>query len=105
MKLYSGETLKGVMVLKDDNNQPISDLSGYDIFIMLRNKFDDYQVVLHKDDLDISGSQIGFEFSSSQTSKLNQAGIFELKVIKDNVVKIAKEELFYIIDNEIKNVD
>lgn len=57
MKIYAGETLKGVMVLKDDNNQPISDLSGYDIFIMLRNKFDDYQVVLRKGDLSISGSQ------------------------------------------------
>lgn len=105
MKIYAGETLKGVMVLKDENDQPISDLSGYDIFIMLRNKFDDYQVVLRKEDLSISGSQIGFEFSSLQTSKLNQAGIFELKVIKDSVVKIAKEELFYIVDNEIKNVD
>ena len=105
MKIYAGETIKGVMVLKDDNDQPISDLSRYDIFIMIRNKFDDYQVVLRKDNLSISGSQIGFEFSSSQTSKLNQAGVFELKVIKDNVVKIAKEELFYIIDNEIKNVD
>lgn len=105
MKIYAGETIKGVMVLKDDDNQPISDLSSYDITMMLRNKFDDYQIVLQKSSMSISGSQVGFEFSSEQTKKLDQVGVFELKVTKDGVVKIAKEDIFYVIDNKIKDVE
>lgn len=104
MKRYAGETIKGVMVLKDENNEPISDLSGYEITMLLRNKYDDYQISLEKSGMSISGSKIGFEFTSEQTKKLKQIAVFELKVVKDGVVKIAKEDLFYIEDNKIKDL-
>lgn len=105
MKIYAGETLKGVMVLKDDDNQPVTDLSSYDITMMLRNKFDDYQVVLQKSSMTIDGASVGFEFTSEQTKKMSSIGVFELKVVKDGVVQIAKDDLFYIEDNKIKDVD
>lgn len=105
MKIYAGETLSGTMVLEDDNGQIINDFSEYDIIMLIRNKFDDYQVVLHKGDLDISGSEVRFAFSGLQTSQLNQIGVFELKVIKNGVIKIAKEDNICIIDNKIKNVE
>lgn len=104
MKLYSGETVKGVMVLNDDKGNPISDLSSYDIKMMLRNKFDDYQIVLEKSDMTIDGASVGFEFSSEDTKKLGNIGVFELKVTKDGVVQIAKEDIFYVEDNKIKDI-
>lgn len=104
MKLYAGETVKGVMVLNDDKGNPISDLSSYDIKMMLRNKFDDYQIVLEKTDMTIDGASVGFEFSSEDTKKLGNIGVFELKVTKDGVVQIAKEDIFYVEDNKIKDI-
>lgn len=104
MKIYAGETVKGVMVLKDENNSPISDLSSYEITMMLRNKYDDYQIVLNNENLQISGSSIGFSFGSEQTKKLNQIAVFELKVSVGGVVKIAKQDLFYVEDNKIKDL-
>lgn len=105
MKIHAGETLIGIMILKDDNDHPISDLSCYDITMMLSNKFDDYNVVLTNSDMQISGPTVSFEFTNEQTKSLNQVAVFELKVIKDGVVKIAKEDLFYVIDNKIKDVE
>lgn len=104
MKLYAGETIKGIMILNDDKGNPISDLSSYDITIMLRNKFDNYEVVLQKAGMTIDGASVGFEFTSDQTKDLNNIGVFELKVVKDGVVQIAKEDLFYIEDNKIKDI-
>lgn len=104
MKIYAGETIKGVMTLKDENNQPISDLSGYDITIMIRNKFNNYQVVLNNSDMDISGSTVTFIFSSDQTKQLDKVAVFEMKVVKDGIVKIAKEDFFFIEDNKIKDI-
>ena len=103
MKIYAGETLKGVMVLKDENDAPITNLSSYDIVIMLRNKYDDYSVVLKKTDLSISGSSIGFQFTSEQTKPLVSQGVLELKVTQGGVVKIAREDLFNVVDNKIKD--
>lgn len=104
MKIYAGETVKGVMVLKDENDSPISDLSSYEITMMLRNKYDDYQIVLNKENLQISGSSIGFSFSSEQTKSLKQVAVFELKVSVGGVVKIAKQDLFYVEENKIKDL-
>lgn len=45
MEIYAGETLSGTMVLEDDNGQIINDFSEYDIIMLIRNKFDDYQAL------------------------------------------------------------
>lgn len=106
MKIYAGETLEGTMIVTDDNKEPITDLSVFDdIAIMISNKFDDYSVVLRKEDLNIEQEKIHFEFSSEQTKKLDQAAYIELRFNQGGKVKIAKKELFYVVNNKIKDIE
>lgn len=106
MKIYQGETLEGTMIVTDDNKEPITDLSVFDdIAIMISNKFDDYSVVLRKENLNIEQEKIHFEFSSEQTKKLDKVAMLELKIVKGTKVKIAKQELFCVIDNKIKDIE
>lgn len=104
MKIYAGETLNGTMVLKDESNQPITDLSSYEITMLLHNKYDEYSVQIDKSGMSIEGSKIQFQFTSEQTKQLKQIAVLELKVVKDSVVKIAKQDLFYVEDNKIKDL-
>lgn len=106
MKIYQGETLEGTMIITDDNKEPITDLSVFeDIAIMISNKYDDYSVVLRKEDLNIKQEKIHFEFSSEQTKKLDKAAYIELRFNQGGKVKIAKKELFYVVNNKIKDIE
>lgn len=94
------------MIIENDNKEPITDLSVFDdIVIMISNKFDDYSIVLRKEDLNIEDGKVHFEFPSEQTKKLNQACYLELKIKQDGKVKISKKELFFVVNNKIKDIE
>lgn len=104
MKIYAGQTLEGTMVFTDDDGSLVTDFSQTEIKMLLRNRHDDYQVLLSKENMQIEGSQVKFTFSSDQTKKLNVSAIIEVKLIVGEVVRIAKQEQIEVVDNRIKDL-
>lgn len=104
MKIYAGQTLEGTMVFTDDDGSLVTDFSQTEIKLLLRNRHDDYQVLLSKENMQIEGSQVKFTFSSDQTKKLNVSAIIEVKLIVGEVVRIAKQEQIEVVDNRIKDL-
>lgn len=104
MKIYAGQTLEGTMVFTDDDGSLVTDFSQTEIKLLLRNRHDDYQVLLSKEDMQIEGSQVKFTFSSDQTKKLSVSAVIEVKLIVGEVVRIAKQEQIEIVDNRIKDL-
>lgn len=51
MKIYAGQTLEGTMVLTDDDGSLVTDFSQTEIKLLLRNRHDDYQVLLSKENM------------------------------------------------------
>jgi hypothetical protein len=104
MKIYAGQTLEGTMVFTDDDGSLVTDFSQTEIKMLLRNRHDDYQVLLSKENMQIEGSQVKFTFSSDQTKKLSVSAIIEVKLIVGEVVRIAKQEQIEVVDNRIKDL-
>lgn len=104
MKIYAGQTLEGTMVFTDDDGSLVTEFSQTEIKLLLRNRHDDYQVLLSKENMQIEGSQVKFTFSSDQTKKLSVSAIIEVKLIIGEVVRIAKEEQIEVVDNRIKDL-
>ena len=104
MKIYAGQTLELTMVFTDDDGSLVTDFSQTEIKLLLRNRHDDYQVLLSKENMQIEGSQVKFTFSSDQTKKLNVSAIIEVKLIVGEVVRIAKQEQIEVVDNRIKDL-
>nr|DAI92194.1 MAG TPA: hypothetical protein [Bacteriophage sp.] len=104
MKIYAGQTLEGTMVFTDDDGSLVTDFSQTEIKLLLRNRHDDYQVLLSKENMQIEGSQVKFTFSSDQTKKLSVSAIIEVKLIVGEVVRIAKQEQIEVVDNRIKDL-
>lgn len=104
MKIYAGQTLEGTMVFTDDDGSLVTDFSQTEIKMLLRNRHDDYQVLLSKENMQIEGSQVKFTFSSAQTKKLSVSAIIEVKLIVGEVVRIAKQEQIEVVDNRIKDL-
>lgn len=104
MKIYAGQTLEGTMVFTDDDGSLVTEFSQTEIKLLLRNRHDDYQGLLSKENMQIEGSQVKFTFSSDQTKKLSVSAIIEVKLIIGEVVRIAKEEQIEVVDNRIKDL-
>lgn len=104
MKIYAGQTLELTMVFTDDDGSLVTDFSQTEIKLLLRNRHDDYQVLLSKENMQIEGSQVKFTFSSDQTKKLKVSAIIEVKLIVGEVVRIAKQEQIEVVDNRIKDL-
>ena len=104
MKIYAGQTLEGTMVLTDDDGSLVTDFSQTEIKLLLRNRHDDYQVLLSKENMQIEGSQVKFTFSSDQTKKLSVSAVIEVKLIVGEVVRIAEQEQIEVVDNRIKDL-
>lgn len=104
MKIYAGQPLEGTMVFTDDDGSLVTDFSQTEIKLLLRNRHDDYQVLLSKENMQIEGSQVKFTFSSDQTKKLSVSAIIEVKLIVGEVVRIAKQEQIEVVDNRIKDL-
>lgn len=104
MKIYAGQTLEGTMVFTDDDGSLVTDFSQTEIKLLLRNRHDDYQVLLSNENMQIEGSQVKFTFSSDQTKKLSVSAIIEVKLIVGEVVRIAKQEPIEVVDNRIKDL-
>lgn len=104
MKIYAGQTLEGTMVFTDDDGSLVTDFSQTEIKLLLRNRHDDYQVLLSKENMQIEGSQVKFTFSSDQTKKLSVSAVIEVKLIVGEVVLIAKQEQIEVVDNRIKDL-
>jgi hypothetical protein len=104
MKIYAGQTLEGTMVFTDDDGSLVTDFSQTEIKLLLRNRHDDYQVLLSKENMQIEGSHVKFTFSSDQTKKLSVSAIIEVKLIVGEVVRIAKQEQIEVVDNRIKDL-
>ncbi len=92
------------MVFTDDDGSLVTDFSQTEIKMLLRNRHDDYQVLLSKENMQIEGSQVKFTFSSDQTKKLSVSAIIEVKLIVGEVVRIAKQEQIEVVDNRIKDL-
>lgn len=92
------------MVLTDDDGSLVTDFSQTEIKLLLRNRHDDYQVLLSKENMQIEGSYVKFTFSSDQTKKLSVSAIIEVKLIVGEVVRIAKQEQIEVVDNRIKDL-
>jgi hypothetical protein len=104
MKIYAGQTLEGTMVFTDDDGSLVTDFSQTEIKLLLRNRHDDYQVLLSKENMQTEESQVKFTFSSDQTKKLSVSAIIEVKLIVGEVVRIAKQEQIEVVDNRIKDL-
>lgn len=104
MKIYAGQTLEGTMVFTDDDGSLVTDFSQTEIKLLLRNRHDDYQVLLSKENMQIEGSYVKFTFSSDQTKKLSVSAVIEVKLIVGEVVRIAKQEQIEVVDNRIKDL-
>lgn len=104
MKIYAGQTLEGTMVFTDDGGSLVTDFSQTEIKLLLRNRHDDYQVLLSKENMQIEGSQVKFTFSSDQTKNLSVSAVIEVKLIVGEVVRIAKQEQIEVVDNRIKDL-
>jgi hypothetical protein len=104
MKIYAGQTLEGTMVFTDDDGSLVTDFSQTEIKLLLRNRHDDYQVLLSKENMQTEESQVKFTFSSDQTKKLSVSAIIEVKLIVGEVVRIAKQEPIEVVDNRIKDL-
>lgn len=104
MKIYAGQTLEGTMVFTDDDGSLVTDFSQTEIKLLLRNRHDDYQVLLSKENMQIEGSQVKFTFSSDQTKNLSVSAVIEVKLIVGEVVRIAKQEQIEVVDNRIKDL-
>lgn len=104
MKIYAGQTLEGTMVFTDDDGSLVADFSQTEIKLLLRNRHDDYQVLLSKENMQIEGSQVKFTFSSDQTKNLSVSAVIEVKLIVGEVVRIAKQEQIEVVDNRIKDL-
>lgn len=104
MKIYAGQTLEGTMVFTDDDGSLVTDFSQTEIKLLLRNRHDDYQVLLSKENMQIEGSRVKFTFSSDQTKKLSVSAVIEVKLIVGEVVRIAKQEQIEVVDNRIKDL-
>ena len=104
MKIYAGQTIEGTMVFTDDDGSLVTDFSQTEIKLLLRNRHDDYQVLLSKENMQIEGSQVKFTFSSDQTKKLSVSAVIEVKLIVGEVVRIAKQEQIEVVDNRIKDL-
>lgn len=104
MKIYAGQALEGTMVFTDDDGSLVTDFSQTEIKLLLRNRHDDYQVLLSKENMQIEGSHVKFTFSSDQTKKLSVSAIIEVKLIVGEVVRIAKQEQIEVVDNRIKDL-
>ena len=48
MKIYSGQTIEGTMVFAGDDGQPITDFTQMEIKLLIRNRYDDYSILLEK---------------------------------------------------------
>lgn len=104
MKIYAGQTLEGTMVFTDDDGSLVTDFSQTEIKLLLRNRHDDYQVLLSKENMQIEGGLVKFTFSSDQTKKLSVSAVIEVKLIVGEVVRIAKQEQIEVVDNRIKDL-
>lgn len=104
MRIYSGETIEGVMVFTDDENQLINDFSNLEIKLLIRNRYDDYSILLTKSEMSISEGQIRFTIPPEKTMYLKISALLELKVIESDVVKIVKSEGIEVVDNYIKDM-
>lgn len=104
MEIYAGQTLEGTMVFTDDNGNIITDFSQIDIKILLRNRFNEYSILLQKDDMQIDGEKVNFSFSPDQTAKLCISAVLEIKLLEGEIVRITKEEYIRVIDNLIKDM-
>lgn len=104
MKIYAGQTLEGTMVFTDDDGSLVTDFSQTEIKLLLRNRHDDYQVLLSKENTQTEEGQVKFTFSSDQTKKLSVSAIIEVKLIVGEVVRIAKQEQIEVVDNRIKDL-
>lgn len=105
MKIYAGQTLEGTMVFTDDDGSLVTDFSQTEIKLLLRNRHDDYQVLLSKENMQIDRrNQVKFTFSSDQTKKLSVSAVIEVKLIVGEVVRIAKQEQIEVVDNRIKDL-
>ena len=98
------EMERDIVVFTDDDGSLVTDFSQTEIKLLLRNRHDDYQVLLSKENMQIEGSQVKFTFSSDQTKKLSVSAIIEVKLIVGEVVRIAKQEQIEVVDNRIKDL-
>lgn len=104
MKIYSGETIEGVMVFTGDDGQPIKDFSQIEIKLLIRNRHDDYSILVKKNEMTITEEKVSFTISADKTKDLKLSVIMELKLIEGGKVKIAKCESIEVVDNWIKNL-
>lgn len=104
MKIYSGQTIEGTMAFTGDDGQSITDFTQMDIKILIRNRYDDYSILLEKSQMSIEGSKVSFSIPPEKTKMLKMAAIMELKVTESGSVKIAKCESIEVIDNLIKDM-
>lgn len=104
MKIYAGQTLEGTMVFTDDDGSVISDFSGIDIKLLVKNVYNDYSILVEKASMQISGEQVKFTISPGQTKKLTTSAVIELKVTRGAKVLIAKKQPFVVESNTIKDL-
>ena len=104
MKIYAGQTLEGVMTLTNDDGSLMDDLSSVDIKLLLRNRYDDYYVLLEKAGMSVSGPKVTFTISPEKTKDLRVSAILELKVTQGGKVRIARQDNIEVEDNRIKDL-
>lgn len=104
MKIYAGQTLEGVMTLTNDDGSLMDDLSSVDIKLLLRNRYDDYYVLLEKAGMSVSGSKVTFTIPPENTKDLRVSAILELKVTQGGKVRIARQDNIEVEDNRIKDL-
>lgn len=104
MKIYSGQTIEGTMVFAGDDGQPITDFTQMEIKLLIRNRYDDYSILLEKSEMTIESNKLKFSISPEKTKQLKLAAVMELKVTENENVKIAKCEPIEVIDNYIKDM-
>lgn len=104
MKIYAGQTLEGVMTLTNDDGSLMDDLSSVDIKLLLRNRYDDYYVLLEKAGMSVSGSKVTFTIPPEKTKELRVSAILELKVTQGGKVRIARQDNIEVEDNRIKDL-
>lgn len=102
---FSGETVSVTIAINKDDGTPITNLTDYDIKMMLHNVYiDNYSVCVTKDSMTIADGSISYKFTPVQTKKLLGEVIFELKITKGDDVYINQASVLNFEGNYIKDV-
>lgn len=104
MKIYAGQTLEGTIIFTGDDGTPIKDFSKLEIKMIIKNKYDDYYILLSKSEMSISAERVTFTITPDKTSKLRMAAVLEIKVTENGKVRIAKEDILEVENNTIKDL-